>query len=127
MPPPRKTRQSRQDERNQEELLTQLEKSKQEYDKLCEAKEEQLKSKTEMQLETTIEMKQTINMLKDESLFKNELLSKYERQNKKLVEEVSFFLTTDCLLQEAERRPDEANRRVRADNQLSEPEPQPLR
>ena len=94
MPPPRNTRGSRgsvKTERQSIDLLSQLEKSKIEYEKMREMKEEQQKSKIEQQFETTLEMRQTINMLKDEALLKNELLSKYEKRNNKQEEEVSTF------------------------------------
>ena len=88
MPPPKKRGRAGSDGPEQE-LISQLEKSRQEYENLKIQKEKIERSKHEQHLETTIEMRETIELLKEESLMKNELLSKYERQQNKTDEEVS--------------------------------------
>lgn len=93
------------------EILSQLEKSRQEYENLKKEKEDLERSKQEAHLENTIEMRETIELLKEEALFKNELLTKYEKQQKKTEQEVSPLTPNGCLdqlLQEAELRDDEA-------------------
>ena len=109
------------DQSPESELLSQLEKSRQEYDHLKLQREKLERSKQEQHLEATIEMRETIELLKEESLMKNELLTKYEREQKKADDEVSnpnnslkniLYLAGD-LLQEAESRLDEKTGRVR--------------
>ena len=53
-------------------LITQLEKSREEYDNLKKQKDLVEREKQEEQLQNSIEMRETIEVLKEESLQKNE-------------------------------------------------------
>lgn len=71
------------------ELLSQLEKSKNEINAMMQEKEKLDRTRQEQELETKLEMRETIEMLKEESLIKDEVLSKYENQQKITEDEVS--------------------------------------
>ena len=88
--PPQKMSRKPSGEPDEHELLSQLEKSRVEYDALKSEKEKIVRSQQVQRLEDTIEMRETIEILKEESLVKNELLTKLESQVKKAEEEVSF-------------------------------------
>jgi len=93
------------------ELLSQLEKSKQEFDEMMQEKEKMDRTRQEQELEAKLEMRETIEMLKEESLMKDEILSKYENQQKITEDEVSKFYSNiqtfiANLLQKPEPRAD---------------------
>lgn len=73
------------------ELLSQLERSRQEYDEIQKQRQQMERCKQEQQLEATIEMRETIEQLKEEALFKNEQLAKYERRLNELDQEAVFY------------------------------------
>lgn len=73
------------------ELLSQLERSRQEYDEIQKQRQQIERCKQEQQLEATIEMRETIEQLKEEALFKNEQLAKYEKKLSELDQEVIFY------------------------------------
>ena len=104
MPPPMlrdraNTFNTKQDSRQQEpapvfdspetELLSQLEKSRQEYEQLRCEKDKLERVQQQQHLHTTIEMRESIELLNEESLIKNEMLGKYEKEHQKLTDEVS--------------------------------------
>lgn len=73
------------------ELLSQLERSRQEYDEIQKQRQQMERCKQEQQLEATIEMRETIEQLKEEALFKNEQLAKYEKKLHQLDQEAMFY------------------------------------
>lgn len=73
------------------ELLSQLERSRQEYDEIQKQRQQLERCKQEQQLEATIEMRETIEQLKEEALFKNEQLTKYEKRLNELDQEALFY------------------------------------
>ena len=90
MPPPSRRGRSGSGSTNQEqELYSQLEKSRKEYEAMKQQKERVERAKQQQHLEATIEMRETIELLKDESMMKTELISKFERDQKKTEDEVS--------------------------------------
>ena len=71
------------------ELMSNLEKSRIEYENAKAYKDKEERTKQEQQLVNTIEMKETIENLNEELLVKNEVLAKYENHQTKSEEEVS--------------------------------------
>lgn len=71
------------------ELLSQLERSRHEYEQLRCEKDKLERVQQQQHLHTTIEMRESIELLNEESLIKNEMLGKYEKEHQKLTDEVS--------------------------------------
>jgi len=132
MPPPMlrdraNTFNTKQDSRQQEpapvfdgpetELLSQLEKSRQEYEQLRCEKDKLERVQQQQHLHTTIEMRESIELLNEESLIKNEMLGKYEKEHQKLTDETKFYKDQNSELM---GRLDEYERMVHSQNSSSQ-------